>query len=52
VLVHAPGDPTRTPHNFILLDWCATRIVQIRDFHHARYVLESAELTLNQSGGL
>jgi RNA polymerase sigma-70 factor, ECF subfamily len=52
VLVRAPGDPTRTPHNFILLDWSATRIVQIRDFHYARYVLESAELVLNQSGGL
>lgn len=52
VLVHAPGDPARTPHNFVLLDWSATGIVLIRDFHHARYVLESAELRLNQSGGL
>ena len=52
VLVHAAGDPTRTPHNFVLLDWSPTGIVLIRDFHHARYILDGAELVLSQSGGL
>jgi RNA polymerase sigma-70 factor (ECF subfamily) len=44
VLVYEPGDPARTPRYFILLEWAATRIVHIRDFYHARYVVESAEL--------
>jgi RNA polymerase sigma-70 factor, ECF subfamily len=50
VLVYEPGDPTRTPRYFILLEWSATRIVHIRDFYHARYVLERAELLPVQAG--
>ena len=43
-LVFDLEDPTRTPRYFILLEWSATRVVQIRDFRYARYVIESAEL--------
>jgi RNA polymerase sigma-70 factor, ECF subfamily len=52
VLVYDAGDPTRTPQYFVLLEWSATQIVRIRDFYHARYVIESAEMLPSQSGGL
>ena len=51
VLVYDAGDPARTPRYFVLLEWSATRIVHIRDFYHARYVVESAEMLPSQSGG-
>lgn len=44
VLVYDAGDPARTPRYFVLLEWSATRIVHIRDFYHAGYVVESAEM--------
>ncbi|MDB6090009.1 MAG: polymerase subunit sigma-70 [Gammaproteobacteria bacterium] len=45
VVVRDPADPTGTPLYFILLEWAGTRVVNIRDFRYARYVIEAAELT-------
>jgi RNA polymerase sigma-70 factor, ECF subfamily len=39
-----PSDPTRAPAYFIVLDWAGERISAIRDFRHARYALEAAEI--------
>jgi hypothetical protein len=42
-LIYDTNDPARTPRYFILLEWSATRrVMYIRDFRYARYVLESA----------
>lgn len=49
-LVFDLDDPTRTPRYFILLEWSATRLVHIRDFRYARYVIESAELLPAEPG--
>jgi RNA polymerase sigma-70 factor (ECF subfamily) len=34
------------PTYFVLLEWTADAVVRIRDFRHARYVTESAELII------
>jgi RNA polymerase sigma-70 factor (ECF subfamily) len=39
-----PSDPARAPTYFIVLDWAGERISAIRDFRHARYALEGAEI--------
>jgi RNA polymerase sigma-70 factor, ECF subfamily len=39
-----PNDRARTPRYFILLHWTADRIASIRDFRHARYVMEAADV--------
>ena len=39
-----PHDPTRAPASFILLDWLGERVSAVRDFRHARYALEGAEI--------
>jgi RNA polymerase sigma-70 factor (ECF subfamily) len=44
VLVHDPGDPGGAPLYFILLDWAGDRLHKVRDFRHARYVTDGAEL--------
>jgi RNA polymerase sigma-70 factor (ECF subfamily) len=44
LLVLDPRDLAAPPAYFILLKWDADRIVGIRDFRHARYVAESAEM--------
>jgi RNA polymerase sigma-70 factor (ECF subfamily) len=44
MIVRDPGDPSRTPAYFILLQWAGDRVVNIRDFRFARYATESAEL--------
>ena len=43
-LVFDPGDPLAKPTYFILLAWAGGRVVSIRDFRHARYAAEDAEL--------
>jgi RNA polymerase sigma-70 factor (ECF subfamily) len=45
-LVRDPGDPSAAPGYFILLDWADDKLVRIRDFRHARYAIEGAELLL------
>lgn len=44
ILVRDPNDPTGRPTYFILLTWQDGKLAAIRDFRHARYVVESAEL--------
>jgi RNA polymerase sigma-70 factor (ECF subfamily) len=44
MIVRDPGDPSRTPAYFILLQWAGDRVVNIRDFRFARYATEGAEL--------
>jgi RNA polymerase sigma-70 factor (ECF subfamily) len=41
-----PDDPTRTPTYFVLLEWSDEGVVAIRDFYHARYAVEGAEIAL------
>jgi RNA polymerase sigma-70 factor (ECF subfamily) len=43
VLVTHSGDPSGQPLYFIFLDWEAGSITSIRDFAHARYVVDGAE---------
>jgi RNA polymerase sigma-70 factor, ECF subfamily len=44
VLVRDPGDPSKMPAYFVLLDWAGDRVVCIRDFRFACYAIEGAEL--------
>ncbi len=44
VLVHHPDDPGGAPLYFILLDWAGQRLLHVRDFRYARYVLDGAEV--------
>ena len=44
ILVRDPNDPTARPAYFILLAWHNGRLAAIRDFRHARYIADSAEL--------
>jgi RNA polymerase sigma-70 factor (ECF subfamily) len=43
-LVCDAGDPHGSPRYFVLLDWQADQLFQIRDFRYARYVIEGAEI--------
>ncbi len=45
ILVRDPNDPTARPTYFILLSWQDGRLAAIRDFRHARYVADGAELS-------
>jgi RNA polymerase sigma-70 factor (ECF subfamily) len=44
VLAHDPDDPSGRPLYFILLDWSEERLMSVRDFRYARYVIDRAEL--------
>lgn len=46
VLVCDPNDPAARPSYFVLLGWQAGRLAAIRDFRHARYVADSAEMSI------
>jgi RNA polymerase sigma-70 factor (ECF subfamily) len=43
-LVFDPGDSSGRPTYFVLLEWGSDGLVNIRDFRHARYAIEGAEL--------
>jgi RNA polymerase sigma-70 factor (ECF subfamily) len=43
-LMRDPCDPSGTPAYFVLLKWSGDRVGNIRDFRHARYAIEGAEL--------
>jgi RNA polymerase sigma-70 factor (ECF subfamily) len=43
-LVRDPADPSGPPAYFVLLDWRDGRVARIRDFRHARYATDGAEL--------
>ena len=40
------GDPAGAPAYFVLLQWVGDKLTNIRDFRHARYVIEGAEVVL------
>jgi RNA polymerase sigma-70 factor (ECF subfamily) len=44
VLVRDSDDPAARPSYFILLGWRGGRLLTVRDFRHARYAAESAQL--------
>jgi RNA polymerase sigma-70 factor, ECF subfamily len=46
-LVYYLGDQTGRPMYFVLLKWAGDGLVNIRDFHFARYAIEGAELLIN-----
>jgi RNA polymerase sigma-70 factor, ECF subfamily len=46
IIASDPSDSVRRPAYFILLHWTTDRIGIIRDFRHARYVMEAAEVIL------
>lgn len=49
-VVHDPADPTGPPTGLIVIDWADDRIVRLRDFYHARYVLRDAVISLVARG--
>ena len=44
ILVYDPSEPWPRPAYFILLEWEGGKLVGIRDFRHARYAAEGAEM--------
>jgi RNA polymerase sigma-70 factor, ECF subfamily len=44
VLVRRPDDATARPSYFVLLSWAGDAVISIRDFRHARYATDGAEL--------
>lgn len=46
ILVLDPGNPSERPAYLVLLEWARDKLVNIRDFRHARYATESAELVV------
>ncbi len=44
IIARDPNDPTRRPRYFLLLNWSAGEVATIRDFRHAPYVIEGAEV--------
>lgn len=44
ILVFNPNSVGDAPTHFVLLDWNGDNVASIRDFRHARYVAESAEM--------
>ncbi len=44
VIAHDSSDPSGKPIYFVLLEWKDGQIVKIRDFYHARYAIEGAEV--------
>jgi RNA polymerase sigma-70 factor (ECF subfamily) len=46
-LVCDPQDSSGTPLYFVVLRWSGGRIVEIRDFRYARYVMESTHRVIN-----
>src|SRR6202795_3714134 len=43
ILVFDPGQPGSGPKYFMLLQWSADKVASIRDFRHARYIIDGAE---------
>jgi RNA polymerase sigma-70 factor (ECF subfamily) len=46
LLVRDPRDPSAAPAYFVLLQWDGHKLTNIRDFRHARYVIEGAEVVV------
>jgi RNA polymerase sigma-70 factor, ECF subfamily len=47
ILVCDPGDSKPRPKYFILLDWSVDKVVTIRDFRHAAYVIDGADFLID-----
>jgi len=47
VVVVDPARPASLPLYFMLIDWQDGRLLNVRDFRYARYVVDGAELSLN-----
>jgi RNA polymerase sigma-70 factor (ECF subfamily) len=43
ILVFDPEEPGSAPKYFMLLHWSAGKVATIRDFRHARYIIDGAE---------
>ena len=43
ILVFDPNLPRSAPEYFMLLQWSADKVATIRDFRHARYIIDGAE---------
>jgi RNA polymerase sigma-70 factor, ECF subfamily len=43
ILVFDPNEPDAGPKYFMLLQWSADKVADIRDFRHASYVIDGAE---------
>jgi len=46
ILVFDPNEATSAPKYFMLLQWSADKVLTIRDFRHAAYVIDGAEYRL------
>ncbi|AYG64935.1 MULTISPECIES: sigma-70 family RNA polymerase sigma factor [unclassified Rhizobium] len=46
LLVRDPRDPSAAPSYFVLLQWVGDKFTNIRDFRHARYAIEGAEVVI------
>jgi RNA polymerase sigma-70 factor (ECF subfamily) len=46
LLVRDPYDPSAPPAYFVLLEWTGDRLTNIRDFRHALYAIEGAEVVI------
>ncbi|MEO8321112.1 MAG: sigma-70 family RNA polymerase sigma factor [Bradyrhizobium sp.] len=46
ILVFDPDDRDSGPKYFVLLDWADGKVVTIRDFRHAPYVIDGAEYSI------
>jgi RNA polymerase sigma-70 factor, ECF subfamily len=46
LLVRDPGNLSARPAYFVLLEWAGNNVVNIRDFRHAQYVTDDAELVV------
>jgi RNA polymerase sigma-70 factor (ECF subfamily) len=44
LLVCDPRDPSAAPTYFVLLEWVGNKLTNIRDFRHAHYAIEGAEV--------
>jgi RNA polymerase sigma-70 factor (ECF subfamily) len=44
LLVFDPRDPSAPPAYFVLLEWADDKLTNIRDFRHAPYAIEGAEI--------
>ena len=48
ILVFDPNQPGSAPEYFMLLQWSADKVATIRDFRHARYIIDGAEYLTDQ----
>ena len=46
ILVFDPGEPNSRPKYFVLLQWSADKVSTIRDFRHARYIIDGADVRI------